>query len=42
MTQIINTPTQLAALKRKNKFLFIPSGPGGKVIYPVTVTIISK
>ena len=39
MTQIINTPAQLAAIKKQHAFLFIPSGPGGKVTYPVTVTV---
>lgn len=37
----IKTSKELAAVKKKysGKFIFIPSGPGGKISYPVVITV---
>lgn len=36
---VVNSEKELSAVKKKYSFVFIPSGPGGKINFPVTVTI---
>jgi len=38
---IVNNERELKKLRKQysSAFIFIPSGPGGKVIYPVEITI---